>query len=276
VVTEPDAWSGRSGPSRHFRAKRPSRHRARGTGTTAALVAAILGGIGLVVSLAGLAIQVLPRQFSAAQQRQIMAWEVSERWRTLPAGDIFPASVHYQLPASVVDDIIGVSLEAPRVGIASQSACADGTDPAAARALDRHGCQALLRATYTDESATYVMTVGVAVMTSAAQASAAQTALAQSGGNTQPRPGVRTMALNGTPASQFGAAQRQLSGSFSAGPYMIMYTAGYADGRPRLPMSDDPYAQNEMTSAVLGVAQAVAARLAAPPPMPHCPGMPEC
>jgi hypothetical protein len=276
VVTEPDAWSGGLGPSRHLGAGRPARHRARSAGTTAGLIAAIFGGIGLLVSLAGLAIQVLPRRFSAAQQQQIMAWEVSQRWRTLPAGDIFPASVRYQLPASALNDIVGVSLEAPRAGIAPQAACAGGTDPAAARALDRHGCQALLRATYTDESATYVMTVGVAVLAGAAQSSAAQAALARAGGNTQPRPGIRAVALGSTPASRFGAAQRQLSGSFSAGPYVIMYTAGYADGRPRLPLSDDPYAQNEMTSAALGVAQAVAETLAAPPAVPHCPGAPEC
>lgn len=244
--------------------------------TTGTLIAAILGGIVLLVSLAGLAIQVLPRGFSAAQQHQIMAWEVSQRWRTLPAGKIFPASVRYQLPASALDDIAGVNLAAPRVGIAPQAACAGGTDPAAARALDRHGCQALLRATYTDESATYVVTVGVAVLPGAAQSSAAQAALASAGGNTRPRPGIRTAAFGGTPASRFGAGQRQLSGSFSAGPYVIMYTAGYADGRPRLPMSGDPYAQNEMTSAALGVTQAVAETLAAPPAVPHCPGAPEC
>jgi hypothetical protein len=276
VVTEPDAWSGGPGPSRHLGARRPPRHRARGTGTTAALIAAIFGGIGLVVSLAGLAIQLLPRQFSAAQQHQIMAWEVSERWRTLHAGDIFPASARYQLPPAALDDTTGVNLQAPRVGIAPQTACAAGADPAAARALDRHGCQALLRATYTDESATYVVTVGVAVLAGAAQSSAAQAALTQAGGTTQPRPAVRAVALSGTPASQFGAAQQQLSGSFSAGPYVIMYTAGYADGRPRLPMPDDPYAQNEMTIAAVGVAQTVVEKLAAPPAVPHCPGAPEC
>jgi hypothetical protein len=220
------------------------------------------------------AIQVLPRQFSAAQQHQIMAWEVSARWRALPAGDVFPASVRYQLPASALD--AGGRLEASRAGIAPQATCASGTDPAATRALDRHGCQALLRATYTDESATYVMTVGVAVLADPAQSIAAEAALTRAGGNTQPRPGIRAVAFGSTPASQFGAAQRQLSGSFSTGPYVIMYTAGYADGRPRLPMSDDPYARIEMTSAALGVAQAVAEKLTAPPAVPHCPGAPEC
>ena len=110
-----------------------------------------------------------------------MAWEVSNRWRSVPAGEIFPASVRYQLPAATLADLSGVNLQAARVGIAGQSSCADGTDAAAARLLDAGGCQALLRATYTDESATYVMTVGVAVLPGAAQASAARYAMARAG-----------------------------------------------------------------------------------------------
>jgi len=161
VSTEPDAW--RDGPrsKRHSGTVRPL-HR-RGFGATAALVAAIFGGIGLVVSLTGLAINLLPRHFNPSQQRQIVAWEVAKRWRTLPAGDIFPANVSYQLSALALNDLTPVPLQAARVGIAPQTSCAAGTDAAAARVLDARGCQALLRATYTDESATYVVTVGVAV-----------------------------------------------------------------------------------------------------------------
>lgn len=254
----------------------PPRRRLRGFGTTAALIAAIFGGIGLIVSLTGLAIQMLPRHFSATQQRQIMAWEVSKRWRTLPAGEIFPPSVRYQLPAAAVDDFTGVSLQAARVGIAPQAACAAAVDPAASRYLDAHGCQALLRATYTDESATYVMTVGVAVLGSAAQAAAAQAEITQVTGGSYPGPGVDAAAFGGTPAGSFADAQRQVSRSFAAGPYVIMYTAGYADGRPRVSIGDDTYAESEMTSAAQGVAHAVAATLATPPATPHCPGAPGC
>src|ERR1700749_654922 len=91
---------------RHSGTVRPP-HR-RGFGATAALVAAIFGGIGLVVSLTGLAINLLPRHLSTAQQRQIMAWEVAKRWRTLPAGDMFPAAVHYDLSATALDDLAPV------------------------------------------------------------------------------------------------------------------------------------------------------------------------
>ena len=65
----------------------------------AAILALILGLVGFAVSMTGVAIQLLPRQFTAGQQRQIEAWEVMRRWQTMPAGQIFPASVSYQLSA---------------------------------------------------------------------------------------------------------------------------------------------------------------------------------
>ena len=72
----------------------------RGRGRrTAAILALILGLVGFAVSVTAVAIQLLPRQFTAGQQRQIEAWEVMRRWQTMPAGQIFPASVSYQLPA---------------------------------------------------------------------------------------------------------------------------------------------------------------------------------
>jgi hypothetical protein len=308
VPTEPDAWRDeprstrrpgafgspppdrpglsspdRPGPSSSERPGRSPRgaaqapHR-RGFGTTAALIAAIFGGIGLVVSLTGLTIQLLPRHFSAAQQRQITGWEVSKRWRTLPAGDIFPASVHYDLSAQDLTDVSDVSLQAARVGIAPQTSCDAATDPAAARVLNARGCQAVLRATYTDESATYVITVGVAVLGSANQASAAAATLNQAGqaGTVPAPPGLESAAFAGTPAGSFGNEERQVTASRAAGPYVIMYAAGYVDGRPQVNIREDVYAKGEMTAAAEAVQNNVASTLATPPPTPHCPGTPGC
>jgi hypothetical protein len=292
VPTEPDAWRDEPRSTRHpgaFGSPSPDRpgrsprgaaqpSQRRGFGTTAALVAAIFGGIGLVVSVTGLAIQLLPRHFSAAQQRQITAWEVSKRWRTLPAGDIFPASVHYNLSALDLSDVSDVSLQAARVGIAPQTSCDAAADPAAARVLDAHGCQAVLRATYTDESATYVITVGVAVLGNAGQASAAAATLNQaSKKDTVPAPpGLESAAFAGTPAGSFGNGERQVTASKAAGPYVIMYAAGYADGRPQVNIREDEYAKGEMTTAAQAVQGSVASTLATPPPTPHCPGTPGC
>ncbi|HEX4399288.1 MAG TPA: hypothetical protein VH136_16740, partial [Trebonia sp.] len=61
----------------------------------AAVAALVLGVAGLAVALTGIALQLLPRQFSAEQQRQITDWEIGKRWRTMSAGAIFPASLQY-------------------------------------------------------------------------------------------------------------------------------------------------------------------------------------
>ena len=80
----------------------------------------------------------------------------------------------------------------------------------------------------------------------------------------------------GTPAAWFTDQRRQLSGSTWAGSYVALYTVGYADSRPREPVSEDSYADEEMMSAGSGVAQAVLAKVAPPVATPHCPGTPGC
>src|SRR5208282_956353 len=87
VMADPQA---RGTERRHVRRVRGGRggHGRR----IAALAALVLGVAGFAISMAGVAIWLLPRQFTAGQQRQIMAWEVSGRWQTLTAGQIFPAS----------------------------------------------------------------------------------------------------------------------------------------------------------------------------------------
>ena len=69
---------------------------------------------------------------------------------------------------------------------------------------------------------------------------------------------------------------RQISASFTAGPYVVMYAAGYADSRPRVPVTHDAYSDAEMTSMAAGVAHSIANVLAANPAPPHCPGSPGC
>src|SRR5579875_3356009 len=116
--------------------------------------------------------QVLPRTFSPVQQHQIMSWEVASRWRDWPASRIFPATVGYQLPAVLFGTGAGLPLTAHRVGVAPQAGCAAAVDPALAQVLDRRGCTAVLRSTYTDSTGSLVVTVGVVVMRGAAPAAA--------------------------------------------------------------------------------------------------------
>jgi len=251
----------------------------------AAVIALILGLAGFAVSAIGVAIQLLPRHFSASQQRQIEAWEVLRRWQTMPAGQIFPASVPYQLSARALKDTTSLDLDALRVGIAPQeSDCAKAvTSATAGAALRRNGCEAVLRATYIDATRSYVMTVGVAVLPNAAAAASADNGLASprltaareaSAAGRLPG-GVQVIRFGGTAAGLYDY-HRQISKSFRAGPYLVMYAVGYADSRPRVPVAGDPYADAEMTSMATGVAQSVARTLAAPPAPPRCPGAPGC
>jgi hypothetical protein len=242
--------------------------------TVAAMCALLLGLAGLVVCVTGAVLQVLPRTFSASQEQQIVNWEVSARWRQLPAGTIFPAVISYRPSRSLrnLQALQGSELTfgAQRAGIAPESTCRAGVDAAVARVLSAAGCQSLLRATYIDQTDTYVATVGVAVLPDPAQARDARSRLPHG------TEGVSTVGFAGTASSVFTNPRRQLSASVAAGPYVVLYTVGYADARPRLPVRSDPYTTAEMTSFGEGVSGAVAKTLASPPPAPHCPGAPGC
>jgi hypothetical protein len=249
----------------------------------ATLLTLLLGLAGLAVALNGVATQLLPRQFTPAQRGQIAAWEIASRWRVLAAGQIFPASVTYQLPAQVLQGPAPLSLDALRAGIAAQSGCRGGVTTAAAAVLHRSGCQAVLRATYVDATRSYVMTVGVAVLPTASAAATAEEGLTgprlatarDITGTGRLAAGVQAVRFRGRAASLYDYS-RQISASFPDGPYLIMYAAGYADGRPRVRVAEDRYSDAEMTSLALGVARSIANTLAAPPAPPRCPGAPGC
>ncbi len=234
------------------------------------IAAALLGVAGLAASLVGVAAQVLPRRFNSAEQQKIMSWEVAGRWRTWPAGKIFPASVGYQLPWTLFGTNSGLTLSARRIGIAPQARCAAAVDTALARVLDRDGCEAVLRATYTDSTGSFVVTEGVAVMHDSAPA-----ASSLPDGHGLPA-GVRAVPFRGTLAARFGDRQRQISGAAGSGPYLILYTAGYADGRQRDRVASNPYASSEMKDLGTGLAHSIGQALGARPPVPQCPGAPGC
>jgi len=249
----------------------PVRHRAaRSQGTGLLIAAIVLGVAGLAVSLVGLVRQARPHQLSGAEQQKVMAWEVASRWRAWPAGRIFPASARYPLTWTLFETNPGLIMSAHRVGIAPESTCAAAIDPALARVLDRVGCEAVLRATYTDSTRSFVATVGVVIMRGQAPAISSLPA------GREPAPGVRAVPFHGTLAARFRDRQRQMTGAVARGPYLILYTAGYADGRQRDRVSSNRYASSEMTDLVAGLARDIGRPLSAPPPVPRCPGAPGC
>jgi hypothetical protein len=237
---------------------------------------ALAGGLcALAVAAAGVASQVLPRRFSVAQQHQIEKWEVARRWRTLPASAIFPATVAYRLPAGILNSAAGLTLSARRLGVSDPQQCAAGAGQTAARILHRYHCTALLRATYADSTGSMVATVGVAVLPDNADAAQAQYRLALAGRGGQPD-SVQAARVPGTLAEGFGARQQQMSMNTHAGPYVILATVGYADGRPRVRVAADAYLDQEMNSLVTGLDDAVSGELGQPAKVPSCPGAPGC
>ncbi len=264
---------GFAGPTEPGGRRRHGRSTRAGRAAPAAML--LLGIVGLGVSVAGVAMQILPRQFTAYQQRQIRDWETGARWRDWPAGRIYPASVRYPAPSAL--GYTSLMLTATRIGIARQASCRAATDAAAAAVLRRNGCEAVLRATYADGTDSYVVTVGIAAFAAAAQASAAHAELADSSPAAGAvAPGVRTVPFAHSPAAWFTDSRRQVSGNASAGTYLVFYTIGYADDRPRQLVATDGYAYSEMLSFGTGVAQAVLSKLAGPVPPPRCPGTPGC
>lgn len=240
-----------------------------------AITALVLGVLGVVGFGIGAWTQAAPRKFTAAQQQQISNWEFGKRWRDLPAGEIFPTVVSYPAPVALDDDP-SLTLTARRVGIARQASCTAAVDPAAAAVLDRDGCTAMLRATYVDETDSYVVTVGAAVLPGAVAAASAARAITSAGTAEGLGPAVHAVPFAGTPAASFTDRRRQLSGALSAGTYVVLYTVGYADSRPREQVTADRYTDGEMTSAGAGLAQDVLSVLAAPVPPLRCPGTPGC
>lgn len=232
-----------------------------------------VGLIGLATSLTGISIGISPRHFTPAEQQKIVSWKIGARWRTWPAGRIFPARIPYELPAASLASTTGLTLIARRVGIMPEASCTGATDAAAAKVLARYGCEAVLRATYADAAGAFVTTVGVAVLPDAKAGAAAHGALAGSGAD---QPGVSAVGLPGTLTAWFTNNGRQVSSSIVSGPYLVMYAAGYSDGRPRQTADANQYAGDELLRVSESIAGDIAARIGAQPRPPRCPGSPAC
>ena len=236
-------------------------------------VVLVVGLAGLAVAAVGIAHALLPRQLTAAQRRQISDWEMERRWRALPAGKIFPASVSYTVPAADLYSGSGLTLHAQRLAISRPEGCAGAFDAAAGRVLGQLGCSTVLRATYLDASGSMVATIAVAVLPGTTAANAAYARLP---GTAAGAPGpAHAFAVAGTPAAGFGDAERQLSIDVAAGPYVILSTAGFADGRT-LRVAANDYMSREMESLAGGLVRSVQNNLGKPPPEPACPGAPGC
>jgi hypothetical protein len=157
-----------------------------------------------------------------AERAAAAAAAVAERWRSWPAGRIFPADLAYTTTLSGHET-------AHRVGISPDYRCAAALDAALARPARQEGCRAGIRASYVDELDGVIYTAGVIAFPDRARAAAFTRRLPSA---RPPVAALRALALPGTASARFTAAARQTATARLDGPYVLLTVAGYADGRP--------------------------------------------
>jgi hypothetical protein len=178
----------------------------------------------------------LARKPTRAQRAAAAAEAVADRWRSMPAGRIFPATLSYSTSLLTTET-------ASRVGIAPQASCTEAIDPAFARLAARDHCGAAVRATYLDQLQGVVYTIGVLAFPSprAAGAFAAQLPAGSAqlpAGSAQLPAGsaksipLRALALPDTASSRFSPRARQATTVGHVGPFVVLTVAGYSDGQP--------------------------------------------
>ncbi|WP_344858205.1 hypothetical protein [Planomonospora alba] len=224
------------------------------------LVGAILAisATDALTGLVGLLRETTARPLTEAEKTHYVQQDIARRWHTWPAGLVFPPELEY----------VGLGraqLYARRVGIAPETTCRSGTDAAVGEVLEEHGCRTFLRAAYVDQSSTFAITVGIAVMEDAERRVAATGEL-----SSDDRVGVRPVAFRGTATELFGAAQRQRNAWVGVGPYIVFSTAGYADGRTRDAVAPEEITHSELWPTAQAVAGRIAHALGAEPDVPRC------
>ncbi|MFP3961267.1 hypothetical protein SMC26_02965 [Actinomadura fulvescens] len=197
------------------------------------VVAIVLGCVYLVVTAAALtgAWVNLNREPTNAELKRAAAAEVARRWQAWPAGRIFPERLSYATTHG------GHSEFAGRLGIVPGTDCEPAVDAELGAILRKHGCRAVLRATYADQMQGVVITVGVVVF---ADPWAADRAYKEIPASTPVdakrslgvRPALRAAAFPGTAGARFNDAARQDRTSDRGGPYVVLTTSGQSDGRP--------------------------------------------
>jgi hypothetical protein len=187
------------------------------------MVAAALAGAAclvaaVVTSRAARAEQTRPP--TAAERATAAAAAVAGRWRTWPAGRIFPATLAYVTSLLTQET-------AHRLGISSADGCGSALAGPLAAVARGDGCRAALRATYLDQLGGVVYTTGVLAFPTPRRAAA----FASAAGHSALPAGLRAYGPAGTAAARFTDAARQASVVQQAGPYVLVTVAGYADGR---------------------------------------------
>ncbi|MFI9627823.1 hypothetical protein [Streptomyces sp. NPDC052042] len=151
-------------------------------------------------------------------------------WRGVPVDTLFPRTLDGRGAGPGGADRVWT-----RIAVAPDGGCAPALDPLLARALSPVGCERLLRATYTDATASAVTTVGMIFTEGdAAAMTALRDRFADQRLDRRADLMPRTYPVDGTPAAGFGDRQRAAwSVRVATGmPVVVFSVSGFADGRP--------------------------------------------
>ncbi|MEE1752592.1 hypothetical protein [Streptomyces sp. SP18CS02] len=200
-----------------------TRHPAR----TAAAVASVVLGLGLVGGAA--AGTWLVGDPAAEPSARTGYTEARSLWHSLPVDTLFPRTLKGDGAGPGGADRVWT-----RVAVAPDGPCAQALDPLLARALQPVGCLRLLRATYTDATATSVTTVGIVFTeTDADGMTALHTRFSDESLDERTDLLPRTLPAPGTVAAGFGDRQRASwrVSVLTEVPVVVYAVSGFADGR---------------------------------------------
>ncbi|MEV6754353.1 hypothetical protein [Streptomyces sp. NPDC051214] len=175
-----------------------------------------------------------------------------ELWHSVPVDQLFPATIKGEGAGPG-----GADRTWTRVAVAPDAHCKSAFDPLLRKALAPAGCLRLLRATYTDATRSHVTTVGLLFTKADADAMRSlRTRFTEEGLDRRPDLMPRPYAAKGTPAADFGDAQRA-SWTVSVlpdAPVVAFSVSGFADGRTLT--EPEPAEEAMKTSATSAPAQA--------------------
>ncbi|MFE7133668.1 hypothetical protein ACFVIM_22700 [Streptomyces sp. NPDC057638] len=225
----PRAWDQRPswavGPAWETPAPAPrSRRPVRAAG---ALVCAVLG-LGLIGgAVTGGWLTGDSRADSAARTPYT---EAGTLWHSVPVDVLFPRSLRGEDTGPGGADRVWT-----RVAVAPDSTCAAALEPGLVTTLAPVGCTRVVRATYTDATASHVTTVGlVFTAADAVDTVALNTRFTTKGLAERPALMPRAFAAPDTVAARFGDRQRAswMVKVLTDAPVVVFAVSGFADGRP--------------------------------------------
>ncbi|WTG05144.1 hypothetical protein OHA19_32105 [Streptomyces sp. NBC_00012] len=200
-----------------------TRHPAR----TATAAACVVLGLGLI---GGAATGAWLTSDSSADAAARSAYTVGRTaWHNVPVDTLFPRTLTGDGAGPGGADRVWT-----RIAVAPDSGCRAALDPLLARTLGPVGCERMLRATYTDATASSVTTVGV-IFTEGDEAAMKALSTRFTGQHLGRRTDLmpRTYPVEGTVAAGFGDRQRAswTVHVLTEVPVVVFAVSGFADGR---------------------------------------------